>query len=59
MTNATTFTLAGLLVALAATTGGFGGFLLALVLGALGAVLGLQRDGAIDLGALLRGRNRG
>lgn len=48
--------IAGLLLALAVTTGGFGGFVLALVLGGIGLALGLQRDGAIDLGALLRSR---
>ncbi|AZG48717.1 DUF2273 domain-containing protein [Gordonia insulae] len=50
---------AGLLLALAAITGGFGGFVFAVVLGAIGLALGLQRDGVIDLGALLRSRNRG
>lgn len=59
MTSSTTFALAGLLLALAATTGGLGGFLLAVVLGAVGYVLGLHREGTIDLGALLGGRNRG
>lgn len=51
--------IAGLLLAIAAITGGFGGFLLALVLGTLGAVLGAQLDGRLDLGALLGGRRRG
>lgn len=50
---------AGLLLAIAATTGGFGGFVLAIVLGVIGLLLGLQRDGVIDLGAVLRNRNRG
>lgn len=60
MTSAHTFALAGLLLALAATTGGFGGFLLAVVLAAAGVGLGLARDGHVDLGALLRGgRDRG
>lgn len=57
--NATIGLFVGLLLALAATTGGFGGFVLALLLGVVGLTLGLQRDGAIDLGALLRSRNRG
>ncbi|AFA74164.1 hypothetical protein GPOL_c31490 [Gordonia polyisoprenivorans VH2] len=57
--NATIGLIVGLLLALAVTTGGFGGFVLALVLGGIGLALGLQRDGAIDLGALLRSRNRG
>jgi uncharacterized membrane protein len=50
---------AGLLLAIAAATGGFGGFLLALVLGAAGFLLGAQRDGDVDLGALVPGRRRG
>ena len=51
--------IAGLLLALAAVVGGFGGFLLALVLGTCGALLGAQLDGRIDLGRLLGGRRRG
>ncbi|RPA62345.1 DUF2273 domain-containing protein [Gordonia oryzae] len=57
--NAIIGLIVGLLLALAVTTGGFGGFVLALVLGGIGLALGLQRDGVIDLGALLRSRNRG
>ncbi len=57
--NATIGLLAGLLLAIAVTTGGFGGFILAVVLGAIGLSIGLQRDGVIDLGALLKSRNRG
>ncbi|GAC66463.1 hypothetical protein [Gordonia soli] len=57
--NATIGLLAGLLLAIAVTTGGFGGFVLAILLGGIGLALGLQRDGAVDLGALLRSRNRG
>lgn len=49
----------GLLLALAVTTGGFGGFVLAVLLGAIGLAVGLQRDGTVDLSALLRSRNRG
>ncbi|CDQ44976.1 hypothetical protein [Mycolicibacterium neoaurum] len=45
---------AGLLVAIAAVTGGLIGFLLALVLGAAGAVIGAHLDGTIDLTALGR-----
>lgn len=51
--------IAGLLLAIAAIAGGFGGFLLALVLGTIGAVIGAQLDGRIDLGQLLSGRRRG
>ncbi|MCW4352779.1 DUF2273 domain-containing protein [Hoyosella sp. YIM 151337] len=59
MSNAQLGLLAGLLLALAAITGGLGGFLLAAVLGTAAAALGAHRDGAIDLGALLRGRVNG
>ncbi|NHA70136.1 DUF2273 domain-containing protein [Phycicoccus flavus] len=59
MTTSTIGLLVGLLLALAATTGGFGGFLLALVLGVVGFLLGAQRDGTVDLGALVQGRRRG
>jgi hypothetical protein len=50
---------AGLLLSVAAAAGGFGAFLLALVLGALGYLIGGALDGDIDMGALLRGRGRG
>lgn len=46
--------LAGLLLALVAVIGGPGGFLLALVLGAIGFALGAHRDGSLDLGQVLR-----
>ncbi|WP_439029288.1 DUF2273 domain-containing protein [Gordonia terrae] len=59
MNNATIGLFVGLLLALAAVAGGLAGFLLAVVLGAAGLVLGLNRDGVIDLGALLRSRGRG
>ncbi|MGU3291092.1 DUF2273 domain-containing protein [Williamsia sp. M5A3_1d] len=57
--NATIGLIVGLLLAIAATTGGFGGFILAIVLGAIGLAVGLHRDGTIDLSGLLRSRNRG
>ncbi|MFW0792541.1 DUF2273 domain-containing protein [Gordonia sp. CPCC 205515] len=57
--NATIGLFAGLLLALAVTTGGFGGFVLAVLLGAIGLAIGLQRDGTVDLSVLLRSRNRG
>ncbi|MBT0567303.1 DUF2273 domain-containing protein [Williamsia sp. CHRR-6] len=57
--SAVTFLLVGLLLALAATTGGFGGFILAILLGGIGLAFGLHRDGVIDLSGLLRSRNRG
>ena len=59
MSNATLGLFAGLLLAIAGITGGFGGFLFAVVLGGLGLAVGAHRDGAIDLGALLRSRGRG
>lgn len=51
--------LAGLLLGVAGAAGGFGGFLVALVLGVAGFLLGGHRDGDIDLGALVPGRRRG
>ena len=59
MSNAVLGLFIGLLLAIAGVTGGFGGFLLALVLGAIGLAVGLQLDGKVDLGALLRSRGRG
>ncbi len=59
MTTSTLGLFAGLLLAIAAAVGGFGAFLLALVLGALGYIIGGALDGEIDVGALLRGRGRG
>ncbi len=47
--------LAGLLLAVAVAAGGFTGFLLALVLGGAGLVIGAQIDGRVDVGDLLRG----
>ena len=57
--NAAVGLLAGLLLAVAAITGGFGGFVIGVLLGGLGFALGLQRDGVIDLSALVRRRDRG
>jgi hypothetical protein len=51
--------LAGILLGVAAAAGGFGGFLLALVLGAVGFVIGGHRDGDFDALSILEGRNRG
>ncbi|CAM3222703.1 hypothetical protein DFJ75_4258 [Williamsia muralis] len=58
-TNAGIGLLAGLLLAIAAVTGGFGGFVIGVLLGGIGLALGLQRDGVIDLSALVRRRDRG
>lgn len=59
MTNSTIGLLAGLLLAIAAAAGGFPAFLLALLLGAIGYVVGGARDGEIDLNSLFKGRGRG
>ncbi|BBY27390.1 hypothetical protein [Mycolicibacterium sediminis] len=59
MTTSTVGLLAGLLLGVAAAAGGFTGFLVALVLGAIGYVIGGHRDGEFDATALLRGRGRG
>jgi len=49
----------GVLLAIAATTGGFSGFLLALVLGAVGYLVAAQLSGKLDLAGLLGGKSRG
>ncbi len=59
MTTSTVGLLAGLLLGVAAAAGGFTGFLVALVLGVVGYLVGGHRDGEFDLNALLRGRGRG
>lgn len=59
MTSSTLGLIAGLLLALAATTGGFTGFLLAVVLGGAGWATGAYRSGHLDLDALSNGRWRG
>ncbi len=58
MNSSTIGLVVGLLLALAAIVGGFTGFLLALVLGALGYILGAWRDGEIDSATFRRGRPR-
>jgi hypothetical protein len=50
--------LTGLALGLAAAFGGFGAFLLVLVLGALGLLAGRFLDGKLDLSHLI-GRDRG
>ncbi len=49
----------GVLLAIAATTGGFSGFLLALVLGAAGYVVVAQLSGKLDLASMLGGKSSG
>lgn len=57
--NATTVgLLTGLILGLAGAVGGLGGFLLALVLGAIGLLVGRVLDGEIDLGQVLSGKGR-
>lgn len=50
---------AGLLLALVAAVGGFDMFMLALLLGAIGVVVGLVVEGRIDVTSLVSGRGRG
>lgn len=57
MTTSTVGLLVGLLLGIAAATGGFGGFLIALVLGVVGYLLGGHFDGELDLNKML-GRKR-
>ncbi len=58
MTTSSIGLLAGLLLGIAAAVGGFGGFLIALVLGVVGYAIGGHYDGEVDLGKLLGGRRR-
>lgn len=57
MSKGSTGLLAGLLLAIAAIIGGWAGFLLALVLGLVGLVIGAQLGGDVDVPGLFRGRN--
>ncbi|KMO72815.1 hypothetical protein EV589_2459 [Mycobacterium sp. BK558] len=59
MTTATVGMLAGVLLGVAAAAGGFTGFLVALILGAIGYVIGGQRDGEFDVTTWFQGRRRG
>ena len=59
MTTSTLGLIAGLLLAIAITTGGFTGLLIAVILGVAGYLIGAQRDGELDLAAIVRGRGRG
>ena len=58
MTTSTTGLFAGLLLGVATAAGGFFGFLIALVLGVVGYLVGGHYDGELDLGKLLGGRRR-
>lgn len=59
MTTSTVGLIAGLLLAIAIATGGFLGFLLALILGGAGYLVGGHVDGEVDLSGLLGRRDRG
>lgn len=59
MTTSTIGLLAGLLLAIAAAAGGFWGFILAIVLGVVGYLIGAHYDGEIDLAALVGKQRRG
>jgi uncharacterized membrane protein len=50
---------AGLLLALVAAVGGFSMFVLALVLAAVGVLVGLVVEGRLDLSSVVGGRRRG
>jgi hypothetical protein len=50
--------LTGLILGLASVMGGLNGFLLVLVLGAVGLVVGRVLDGKLDLGQIISGRGR-
>jgi len=56
VTTSTTGLLAGLLLGVATAAGGFFGFLIALVLGVVGYLVGAHYNGELDLGKLLGGR---
>ena len=56
MTTSTIGLIAGLLLTIAIVAGGFTGFLLAVVLGGAGYLVGGHVDGELDLAALVRGR---
>lgn len=49
----------GILLALAWTTGGFPFFLVAILLGAIGGLIGAQIEGKIDVRAMFTNRGRG
>ena len=58
--NATrTGLLAGLIVGVAGSIGGFGAFLITLVVGIVGMLVGMALDGRLDVTSLIgRGRDR-
>ncbi len=58
MTTSTIGLIAGLLLGIATAAGGFFGFLIALVLGVAGYLIGGHYDGELDLSKLMGGRRR-
>ncbi|HEX2263736.1 MAG: hypothetical protein M3332_09180 [Actinomycetota bacterium] len=57
--NATTLgLLTGLILGLAGVIGGFSGFLLTLVVGAIGFLVGRVLDGELDLSQVFSGKGR-
>jgi hypothetical protein len=59
MMNATTLgLLTGLILGLAGVIGGFSGFLLTLVVGAIGFLVGRVLDGELDLSQVFSGKGR-
>ncbi len=54
MTTSTVGLIAGLLLGIAAAAGGFPGFIIALVLGVVGYLVGGHYDGELNLGKLFR-----
>lgn len=59
MSRAAVGLIAGILLAIAATTGGVLGFVVAVVLGGIGLAVGAHYDGDIDITAVWRGHGRG
>lgn len=58
-THSHTGLLAGLILGAAGYIGGFGAFLVALLIGAIGLIVGRVLDGELDINAVLgRGRDR-
>jgi len=54
VTTSTVGLIAGLLLGIAAAAGGFPGFIIALVLGVVGYLVGGHYDGELNLGKLFR-----
>ena len=59
MSGSATGLFAGLLLAVAALVGGFNGFLLAFVLGAVGWLVGALLSGEVDTSSFRSDRSRG